>query len=116
MDLAHLAHLPTPIRTELEGLRELEMQLLSGIAQAQGEALDALAAERDTRLRRICDALAVLDDATLRRDTLLALAEANQRIADTATTALNETISLSQQGAHQRKAILAYGEIDDTAG
>lgn len=116
MDAALTERLPSGIRSELEELRRIEAQLLSQISGTQGELLDALATERDQHLRRVCEALETLDDAELRRSTLLTLAGANQRIADAATAALSETMVLSRQGAHQRKAISAYGTMDEEGG
>lgn len=98
---------------DIAALQAIEAEILAGIATTPSETLDALAMQREGCLRTVCEALATLGDSALRRDTLLALAEANQRIEDAALAARDETLALSRQGAHQRRAISAYDAIDE---
>ncbi len=109
--------LPAEIEDAIAALRAIEAQLLAMIdsTTASGE-MDNLATEREHRLVDICEALAALGDEALRRETLLELASANRTIEERASAALGATIALSRQGAHQRKAISAYGEMDGERG
>ena len=104
------------LRGALAELRELEDRILRGLAEASPEQLEAYGSEREQRLVAICEALAALDDEVLRRDTLLALAEANRQIEAAATVALDATIALSKQSTRQRRAISAYDDIDNDGG
>jgi hypothetical protein len=108
--------LPPDIKAVLVELHELEARLLEGIGGTQTSGLEPMSEQRENLLVRICEALSTLDDPVLRRETLLGMAEANRRITNAAAAALDSTISLSRESAHQRKAISAYGAVLDDPG
>lgn len=116
MNSSEMATLSPDIRDALNELQELETQLLGAVNGDGAIELEPMAETRERLLVRICDALAALEDTDLRRATLLSLLDANRRIGDAASTALGETILLSREGAHQRKAISAYGAVIDDPG
>lgn len=100
----------------MDELHELEAQLLEAVTGDGATDLEPMSKRRERLLVRICDALAAMEDTDLRRVALLSLLDANRRIGDAASTALEETIVLSREGAHQRKAISAYGAVIDDPG
>ena len=102
--------LPPAVRAQFERLRSTESLLLAQIPTDATTELGTLSAERDALLIEICQGLAAMGNEGLREQALLQLAEGNQRLSAAATAALEAAVRQSADGAHQRRAISAYGE------
>lgn len=112
MDPTLLGRLPAEIRRLAEELVQTEHLLLGAISADPGENLEILAQQRDRQIVTLCEALERLGETELRYEALLAMTEANTRIASAAAAALDANMADSARGALQRRAISAYGAVD----
>jgi hypothetical protein len=110
-DLAE--RLPPDMRARLEQLHATESHLLAQIPTDATTELGTLSAERDALLVEICERLAAMGNEGLREQVLLQLAAGNQRLSTAATSALEAAVRQAADGAHQRRAISAYGEHEN---
>ena len=109
MDQDLRERLPQKLLPFWDRLASLDVAIMEGIQDSAGGDVGAFAETRSVLLRSLCESLEGIEDTALREETLQALVRRNANLLALGSEALADAAVQSAAGAHQRRAITAYG-------